>query len=92
MYISYNWLHELTGTRLTPNELRERLTMVGLAIDAIEDHVKLLGKQVILYGRGDVDLVDVSDPYRPKLVKVFHSFGRPPSNAAFARDTIVDGR
>src|SRR6267142_4277807 len=37
MLISYNWLEELTGTRLTPLELRERLTMVGLAIDAVDE-------------------------------------------------------
>ena len=37
MLISYKWLKELTGTALTPLELRERLTMVGLAIDAIEE-------------------------------------------------------
>ncbi|MCM3873607.1 MAG: phenylalanine--tRNA ligase subunit beta [Pyrinomonadaceae bacterium] len=37
MLISYNWLRELTGTSLTPMELRERLTMVGLAIDAVEE-------------------------------------------------------
>jgi phenylalanyl-tRNA synthetase beta chain len=37
MLISYNWLGELTGTRLTPLELRERLTMVGLAIDAVDE-------------------------------------------------------
>ncbi|MEO8433903.1 MAG: phenylalanine--tRNA ligase subunit beta [Pyrinomonadaceae bacterium] len=36
MLISYTWLSELTGTALTPLELRERLTMVGLAIDAVE--------------------------------------------------------
>ena len=35
--ISYNWLRELTGTKLTPLELRERLTMVGLAIDSVEE-------------------------------------------------------
>lgn len=35
MLISYNWLRELTGTALKPLELRERLTMVGLAIDAV---------------------------------------------------------
>jgi phenylalanyl-tRNA synthetase beta chain len=39
MLISYNWLRELTGTSLTPLELRERLTMVGLAIDAVEEKV-----------------------------------------------------
>ena len=38
MLISYNWLRELTGTTLTPLELRERLTMVGLAIDAVEEN------------------------------------------------------
>lgn len=37
MFISYNWLRELTDTTLTPQELRERLTMVGLAIDAVEE-------------------------------------------------------
>ena len=36
MFISYNWLRELTGTKLSPGELRERLTNVGLAVDAIE--------------------------------------------------------
>jgi phenylalanyl-tRNA synthetase beta chain len=37
MLISYNWLRDLTSTNLTPTELRERLTMVGLAIDAVEE-------------------------------------------------------
>src|SRR5215475_9236449 len=36
MFISYNWLKELTGTRLTPEEIRDRLTNVGLAVDAVE--------------------------------------------------------
>jgi phenylalanyl-tRNA synthetase beta chain len=38
MFISYNWLREFTDTGLRPLELRERLTMVGLAIDAVESH------------------------------------------------------
>jgi phenylalanyl-tRNA synthetase beta chain len=38
MLISYEWLKELTDTKLSPAELRERLTMVGLAIDAVEEH------------------------------------------------------
>src|SRR5438105_5021387 len=37
MLISYNWLRELTGTTLSPLQLRERLTMVGLAIDAVQE-------------------------------------------------------
>src|ERR1044072_6928252 len=38
MFISYEWLKKLTDTKLTPAELRDRLTMVGLAIDAVEEH------------------------------------------------------
>ena len=38
MFTSYQWLQELTATKLSPEELRERLTMVGLAIDAVEAH------------------------------------------------------
>ncbi len=38
MFISYEWLKEFTETTLRPDELRERLTMVGLAIDAVEEH------------------------------------------------------
>jgi phenylalanyl-tRNA synthetase beta chain len=37
MLISYQWLRELTDTKLTPADLREKLTMVGLAIDAVEE-------------------------------------------------------
>src|SRR5687767_6522746 len=40
MLISYNWLRELTNTSLSPQKLRERLTMVGLAIDAVETHAE----------------------------------------------------
>ena len=38
MLISYHWLRELTSTKLSAQELRDRLTMVGLAIDAVETH------------------------------------------------------
>lgn len=38
MFISYNWLKDYTDTALRPDQLRERLTMVGLAIDAVENH------------------------------------------------------
>src|SRR5260221_5493603 len=37
MLISYNWERELTGTKLDPLEVRERLTHVGLAVDAVEE-------------------------------------------------------
>src|SRR6185295_5613377 len=49
MLISNNWLRELTDTILSPSELRESLTMVGLAIDAVED-------------KGDDQILDVEVP------------------------------
>jgi phenylalanyl-tRNA synthetase beta chain len=37
MDISYNWLRELTDVELPPRELAERLTMAGLAVDAVKE-------------------------------------------------------
>src|SRR6202165_2331314 len=37
MLISYNWQRELTGTKLDPQEVSERLTHGGLAVDAVEE-------------------------------------------------------
>jgi phenylalanyl-tRNA synthetase beta chain len=37
MNISYNWLRELTEISLAPHDLARRLTMVGLAVDAIHE-------------------------------------------------------
>jgi phenylalanyl-tRNA synthetase beta chain len=37
MDISYNWLRELTDVSLPPRELAERLTMAGLAVDAVHE-------------------------------------------------------
>jgi len=38
MLISYEWLKDYVDTQLSPDELRDRLTNVGLAIDAVEQH------------------------------------------------------
>src|SRR5580765_7206394 len=49
MFISCNWLRELTGTKLSAEEIRDRLTNVGLAVDAVEL-------------RGDDSVLDVEVP------------------------------
>ena len=38
MKISYKWLGELVTLTLNPRELAERLTMTGLAVEAVEPH------------------------------------------------------
>lgn len=37
MNISYTWLTEMTGVRLAPRELAERLTMLGLAVEVVHE-------------------------------------------------------
>ncbi|MGH9842934.1 MAG: phenylalanine--tRNA ligase subunit beta, partial [Blastocatellia bacterium] len=38
MKISYNWLSEFVETGLSPRDLAEKLTMAGLAVDAVEEY------------------------------------------------------
>jgi phenylalanyl-tRNA synthetase beta chain len=38
MKISYNWLKEFVDIDISPRELATRLTMAGLAVDAVEEH------------------------------------------------------
>jgi phenylalanyl-tRNA synthetase beta chain len=38
MKISYRWLKEFVDFDLTPRDLADRLTMIGLAVDAVEPH------------------------------------------------------
>ncbi|HKR01438.1 MAG TPA: phenylalanine--tRNA ligase subunit beta, partial [Pyrinomonadaceae bacterium] len=37
MNISYNWLRELTGTTLTPHDLAQLLTRLGLAVEVVHE-------------------------------------------------------
>ncbi|HZB44025.1 MAG TPA: phenylalanine--tRNA ligase subunit beta [Pyrinomonadaceae bacterium] len=37
MNISYNWLRELSDVALEPAELARRMTMIGLAVDSVEE-------------------------------------------------------
>lgn len=73
------------STTQTPREI------ASLQIDGFQPHVKSMGTQAILYGTGDVQLIDVSDPYHPKVVKTFHSLGHSPSYADFVATGILEG-
>ncbi len=73
------------STTKTPREI------ASLRIDGFQPHLKSMGTQAILYGTGDVQLIDVSDPYHPKVVKTFHSLGHSPSYADFVATGILEG-
>jgi hypothetical protein len=64
----------------------------SLRIDGIEDHIHVNGDgtRAVLYNRGDVQMVDLRNPYTPKLLGIWHSYGRSPSRAAFLRDHVIE--
>jgi phenylalanyl-tRNA synthetase beta chain len=72
MRASHNWLRELTGVDAPAGEVAERLTSVGLAVDAVETHGDGLEGVVIAEVRGSRP-----HPQRDKLtlVTVFDGAG-----------------
>src|SRR5438874_11093777 len=77
MFISRNWMRELTGTKLSPEEIRDRLTNVGLAVDAVEERADDFVLDVeVPSNRGDclshigiareVAVIEASQVSRPK--------------------------
>ena len=73
------------STTSTPKEIGT------LPLSILADRVKVQSTKVVLYGRGDVDIIDVKNPYVPRLIGTYHSGGRPPSTAAFAGENIIEG-
>ena len=65
--------------------------VASLFIENIGDRVKVRGNQAILFSRGEVQLIDINNPYAPRLVNTYHAQGGPPSTAAFARNTVIEG-
>jgi hypothetical protein len=65
--------------------------IASLRIDGLQPHIKALGTQAVAYGTGDVQLIDLSDIYHPRLVRTFHSLGHTPSIADFVATGILEG-
>lgn len=74
------------STTTSPHEV------ASLLLNNIEDHIKIngAGTRVVLYNRGAAQLVDVTNPYKPKLIGVWQSGGRTPSRAGFLGDYVVE--
>lgn len=65
--------------------------IASIRLDEPQPYVKLLGHQVVLYGNGDAQLIDVSDPFSPQSIGTFHSGGHAPSTAAIAGTGVLEG-
>jgi hypothetical protein len=62
----------------------------SLFIENIGDRVKVRGGQAVIFSRGEVQLIDVNNPYAPRLINTYHAQGGPPSTAAFGHNTILE--
>ncbi len=67
-----------------PRELR------SIVIPDIQPHIRVKNGLAVLYGNTLVNIVDASDPLRPRHVGTWDTHGLPPSSAAIAAGTIVE--
>jgi hypothetical protein len=72
------------STPSAPNEL------AAITFPALQDHVKIQNGLAIVYGRGKLNLIDIHDPFRPRLLGTYDSLGMPGGGATFAGDAIIE--
>jgi hypothetical protein len=65
--------------------------IASLLVPRIQDRIRIRRNLAVIYGRGLVNLIDISNPYKPAFLGNYDGLGIPPSNAAIARDTIIEG-
>jgi hypothetical protein len=64
--------------------------IAAIVVPRIQDRVRIRRNLAAIYGRGLVNLIDISNPYKPRLITTYDGLGVPPSNAGIARDTIIE--
>jgi len=75
---------------LDVSKTAEPREITSIVVPDIQDHIRVRNGMAILYGRSDVNFIDVSNPSKPKYLGTYDALGHPPSAAAFLRDTIVE--
>ena len=71
----------------TPSQTKQ---IAAIAVDGLQDFVKIRDGLAIVWGRAKLNLIDIHDPWRPKLLGTFNSFGIAGGGATFAGDAIVE--
>ncbi|HLJ75271.1 MAG TPA: hypothetical protein VKU62_11845 [Thermoanaerobaculia bacterium] len=64
--------------------------IASVPIDNIGDYVRVQGDLAMIYGRGQVQLVDIANPYVPHVLKTWDAQGGPPSTAAFVGKNLIE--
>jgi hypothetical protein len=65
--------------------------IASLQIPNIQDHIRVFGNLALIYGRGDVDVVDILDPYAPRYIARYESLGAAPSSASMLGNELIEG-
>ena len=71
----------------TPSRTKE---IAAITFDGLQDFVKIRDGLAIVWGRAKLNLIDIHDPWRPKFLGTFDSFGIAGGGATFAGDAIIE--
>jgi hypothetical protein len=71
----------------TPSQTKQ---IAAITFDGLQDFVKIRNGLAIVWGRAKLNLIDIHDPWHPKLLGTFNSFGIAGGGATFAGDTIIE--
>ncbi len=83
--IDWPWFRVLDIS--TPSKTKE---VASISFPAMQDHVKIRDGLAIVYGRAQVNLVDIHDPWRPRLLGTWDSLGAAGGGATFLGDSIIE--
>jgi hypothetical protein len=64
--------------------------LYAILVPDIQDRIRVKNGLAVLYGSALVNLIDVSDPLRPRYIGTWNTQGTPPSNAAIANGTVIE--
>jgi hypothetical protein len=64
--------------------------LYALLVPDIQDRIRVKNGVAVLYGSALVNLIDLSDPLRPRHIGTWDTQGTPPSNAAIAAGTVIE--
>ena len=75
---------------LDVSKTAEPREIAAIAVPDIQDFIRVRNGLAINYGRVWVNLIDVANPRKPKVIGRWHTQGHAPSAAALLRDTFVE--
>jgi len=83
--VDWPWFRVLDVS--TPSQTKE---VASISFPALQLHVRIRNGLAIVYGHGKVNLIDIHDPFSPRLLGTWDSLGFPDDGATFVGDSIIE--